>query len=70
MFEALQEILAAFLGASLRSGIACPANTIVFLIIAWFLDVVPPDHGCVSMLVVAFPFDEIDLSKELLLVML
>lgn len=45
-------------------------KTIIFLVVCRLLDVVSSDDGRVSVLVIAFPFDEVDFSKELLLVML
>ncbi len=46
------------------------AETVIFLVVAGFLDVVTSDYRCVSVVVVPCIRREIDFSKELLLMVL
>ncbi len=47
-----------------------PCKTIVLGVISRFLDVVPPNHRSIPMVVIAGVSREIDFPKELLLMML
>jgi hypothetical protein len=70
LFEALRNILAADLNNMISKRNIHAGKSVVFLVISRFLDIVSSNHRRISVLIVAFPFDEIDLSKELLLMML
>ena len=70
LFETLGLQLAHVFFHGCMIGKAHTAELIVFLIIARFLDIVPPNYSCISMVLITSISCEIDLPQKLLLMML